>query len=43
MVITELVLAIVKHIVQLYDGEIDLKTEVNKGSCFTVKLPLNTS
>ncbi|MEA1995802.1 MAG: ATP-binding protein [Campylobacterota bacterium] len=40
---TGLGLAILKYIIQLYDGEIDLKTEVNKGSCFTVKLPLNTN
>lgn len=36
---TGLGLALVKHLVHLHGGEIVVKTELNKGSCFTVKLP----
>ena len=37
---TGLGLAIVKHIVKSFNGEIELKSKVGEGSCFTVKLKL---
>ncbi len=33
-------LAIVKHIAQLYGGSVALKSEIGRGSCFTVSIPL---
>lgn len=36
---TGLGLSIVKHIVQLYDGNIEVRSEVNKGSEFKITLP----
>ena len=36
---TGLGLSIVKHIVQLYNGDIQLKSQVNKGSEFIIQLP----
>lgn len=36
-------LAVVKKIVELHGGEIQLQSEVNKGSTFTVILPLKTT
>ena len=38
---TGLGLSIVKHILELYNGSIYVESEVNKGSIFTVKFPLN--
>ena len=37
---TGLGLSIVKHIVQLYDGEIQVESRLGEGSAFTVRLPL---
>lgn len=37
---TGLGLAIVKHIIELHEGEIEVKSELNKGTSFTVLLPL---
>lgn len=34
-------LSIVKHIVLMHNGSIDIKSEVNKGTSFIVKLPIN--
>ncbi|WP_343223604.1 ATP-binding protein [Pseudoalteromonas sp. TAB23] len=34
-------LALVKQLVEQYGGTIELKSELNKGSCFTVSLPIN--
>lgn len=39
---TGLGLAIVKHIVISFNGTIKVKSELNKGSEFTIKLPINT-
>ena len=36
---TGLGLSIVKHIVQLYDGNIEVKSEINKGTEFKITLP----
>lgn len=36
---TGLGLSIVKHIVELYDGKIEVKSKVGSGSCFDVYLP----
>ncbi len=36
---TGLGLSIVKHIVELYDGTIQVESVVEEGSCFTVRLP----
>ena len=33
-------LALVKSIVELHNGNIELKSELNKGSTFTVSLPI---
>ncbi|WP_350609273.1 ATP-binding protein, partial [Pseudoalteromonas sp. 41-MNA-CIBAN-0057] len=33
-------LALVKQLVEQYDGQISLASKINKGSCFTVTLPL---
>jgi len=33
-------LSIVKHIVQLHGGEINVTSEASKGSIFTVRLPI---
>lgn len=38
---TGLGLSIVKHIIQLHQGEVSVQSEINKGSTFTIKLPLN--
>jgi two-component system phosphate regulon sensor histidine kinase PhoR len=37
---TGLGLSIVKHIVNLYDGDIQVKSEVGKGTEFIIKLPI---
>jgi len=37
---TGLGLAIVKHIMDAHNGSIDVKSELNKGSCFTLNFPL---
>lgn len=37
---TGLGLAIVKHIVMIFNGTIDVESEVNKGTTFTISLPL---
>jgi signal transduction histidine kinase len=36
---TGLGLTLVKQIVQLHDGTVDLHSEINHGSCFTIRLP----
>ncbi len=36
---TGLGLAIVKHIVQVHGGVVEIKSELNKGSVFTIKIP----
>lgn len=36
---TGLGLSIVKHIVELYDGRIEVKSEVGHGTCFEIRLP----
>lgn len=36
---TGLGLSIVKHLVELYNGEIDVKSEVDVGTTFTIRLP----
>jgi signal transduction histidine kinase/DNA-binding response OmpR family regulator len=36
-------LSLVSEFVKLHGGEIDVKSEISKGSCFTVKLPVNQS
>lgn len=38
---TGLGLAIVKHIILSFDGEIDIESEIDKGTKFYIKLPLN--
>ncbi|UAA38831.1 response regulator [Paraneptunicella aestuarii] len=38
---TGLGLAIVRELVEINGGNLDIKSEVNKGSCFTVSLPLS--
>lgn len=38
---TGLGLAIVKHIVLMFNGNIDLQSEPNKGSIFTIEIPLD--
>ncbi|WP_243525894.1 ATP-binding protein [Bacillus pseudomycoides] len=38
---TGLGLAIVKEIVELHGGEITVTSEVNRGSCFTISLPIS--
>ena len=38
---TGLGLSIVRHIVDTHNGKIELKSELNKGSTFTVRLPRN--
>lgn len=40
---TGLGLSIAKNIIELYGGDIQVKSEVDKGSVFTVKLPVQTS
>ena len=40
---TGLGLSIVKHIVERHDGEIRLISEVDKGTCITIKLPLRNA
>lgn len=36
---TGLGLSIVKHLVQAMNGEIEVRSEIDRGTCFTVKLP----
>lgn len=36
-------LSITKHLVELFGGEIQVQSEVNKGSTFTIRLPMPTS
>ncbi len=36
-------LALVKHLVQLHGGSIDVTSEVDRGSVFTVRIPLGTA
>ncbi|MDH4101334.1 MAG: HAMP domain-containing histidine kinase, partial [Nitrospirota bacterium] len=36
-------LSIVKRIVEAHDGRIEVTSTVGEGSCFTVRLPLNTT
>ncbi|MCG4586302.1 ATP-binding protein, partial [Anaerosalibacter bizertensis] len=38
---TGLGLAIVKHIVLMFNGKIDLQSEPNRGSIFTIEIPLD--
>ena len=38
---TGLGLSIVKHIVQLHGGDIQVKSQVGSGTCFTIRLPNN--
>ena len=38
---TGLGLSIVKHIVKLYHGDISVKSELDKGTVFTIQLPVN--
>jgi len=33
-------LAIVKYILEIYNGSIDVKSKVNEGTTFTVKIPI---
>jgi PAS domain S-box-containing protein len=40
---TGLGLALVKRIVELHGGQINLTSEVGQGSCFTIKLPCTTA
>ena len=40
---TGLGLSIVKHIVQYYQGHIDLKSELNVGTTFKIVLPIMNS
>lgn len=37
---TGLGLSIVKHIVEFYEGDIQLKSESGKGSCFIIRIPM---
>jgi two-component system phosphate regulon sensor histidine kinase PhoR len=39
---TGLGLAIVKHIVSAHQGEVEVESEVGKGTTFTIKLPMVT-
>ncbi|MGB4661194.1 MAG: ATP-binding protein, partial [Mobilitalea sp.] len=40
---TGLGLSIVKHIVNYYNGSIELESKINEGSKFTVRLPIEES